>query len=224
MLSRKTLSLGHLMDPVRLSLLERLAGPEPASVDELADAAGVHANTVRSHVGALEAQGIVVREHRPTGARGRPPVRYRLAEGVQLPATDYRGLAELLAATVAAIEPGHKQLQAIGHEWGRWLAGRPGTGDAREKAAAAMTALGFEADIDDDRVLLSRCPCPLVAPDRPEVVCQLAAAVLDGVVSASKERLEVGSSVHEPAARRCELRLAPRGSRRRLPTLRFRHS
>src|SRR5919202_1212403 len=79
MLSRKPLSLRHVMDPVRLSLLERLSGAEPAGVEELAEAAGVHANTVRSHVGALEEHGIVVRDHRPTGGRGRPPVRYRLA-------------------------------------------------------------------------------------------------------------------------------------------------
>src|SRR5919202_3503036 len=153
MLSRKPLSLRHLMDPVRLSLLERLAGSEPAGVDELAEAAGVHANTVRTHVGALEEQGVVVRDNRPTGARGRPPVRYRLADDWHLPATDFRGLAELLAATVAAIEPSQRQLQAIGHEWGRWLAGRPGTVETRETAAAAMAALGFDAAVEDERIV-----------------------------------------------------------------------
>ena len=222
MLSRKPLSLRHLMDPVRLSLLERLSGAEPAGVEELAEAAGVHANTVRSHVGALEEHGIVVRDHRSTGGRGRPPVRYRLAEEWQLPATDFRGLAELLAATVAAIEPSQKQLHAIGQEWGRWLAGRPGTGDASELAAAALSMLGFDAGVDGDRIVLSACPCPLVAPDRPELVCRLAAAVVDGVASASRQRLEVASSAHDPAARRCELTLSQRGGRRRLPALRRR--
>src|SRR5918911_361466 len=77
-----------------------------------------------------------------------------------------------------------------------------------EPAATAMSMLGFDASVDGDRIVLSACPCPLVAPDRPDLVCRLAGAVLDGVASASKQRLEVASSAHDPAARRCELTLS----------------
>src|SRR5215207_8976502 len=58
-------AVGH---PVRLRLLRRLAGDENASVSELAEAAGVHENTVRAHVAVLEEAGQVGPES-STGSR-----------------------------------------------------------------------------------------------------------------------------------------------------------
>jgi hypothetical protein len=75
-----------------------------------------------------------------------------------------------------------------------------------------MDALGFHAALDGDVVTLSGCPCRLVLPDRPELVCRLAVAVVDGLAAASGDRLRVRASTHDPATRTCELRL---GRRRR---------
>jgi predicted ArsR family transcriptional regulator len=222
-MSSKPLALSLVADPVRLAVLERLAAPEGARLDELADAAGVHANTVRAHLGQLDRAGVLVREQTPTGARGRPRTRYRLAEEWRLPATDFRGLAELLATGLAKLAPSHKQLQSLGQDWGRWLAGRPGAKSAGELIRSALPPLGFHAEVDGDVVKLSRCPCSQVLPDQAELVCRLAAGVVDGVAAASTEALEVGSSVHDPIARRCELRLSPRShGRHRLLPLRLR--
>jgi predicted ArsR family transcriptional regulator len=211
-------------DPVRLRLLEHLDRSGPAVLVELARAAGVHANTVRGHVAELEEAGVLVRDHVVTGARGRPAVRYRLGEGFRLPSTDFRGLAELLAASLASLDPSPKQLQALGEEWGRWLAGRPATRDADELIPAAMATLGFDARVEAGSAQLSGCPCALLLPDRPELLCRLAAAVVDALAAVSQDRLQVQSSVHDPVARRCELRLAPRRApRHRLLPLRLRH-
>jgi predicted ArsR family transcriptional regulator len=223
--SSKPLPLKLIADPVRLAVIERLAVGEPASLDDLAAAAGVHANTVRGHLATLEDAGAVARDHVPTGLRGRPALRYRLAAGYRVPSTDFKGLADLLAAAVAALDPSPRQLQTLGQEWGRWLAGRPGGGSIRELVPVAMAGLGFEADIDDDVVRLTGCPCRLVLPDRPQFVCRLAAAVVDGMAAASRERLAVRSSVHDPDGRRCELRLGPQGDgRHRLLPLRLRRA
>jgi len=60
-------------DPVRARLVRRLASSGPASLEDLAKAAGVHPNTARAHVSALEADGFIV-SIRPQlqGAAGGP--------------------------------------------------------------------------------------------------------------------------------------------------------
>jgi hypothetical protein len=61
-------------------------------------------------------------------------------------------------------------------------------------------------------------------PDRPEVLCRLAAGVVDGLAATSQDRLAVESSTHDPGARHCRLHLGkPRPARRVLP-LRLRRS
>lgn len=207
--SSKALPLKLIGDPVRLRVLQHLDRHGPARIDELAQAAGVHANTVRGHVAALEDAGVLARDHVATGSRGRPAVRYRLAEGWRLPSSDFKALADLLAASLASLDPSSRQLQALGQEWGRWLAGRPGSQSLPALVPDAMGALGFDARVDENTVELTGCPCPLVLPDRPELLCRLASAVVDGLAAASQERLSLRSSMHDPDARRCELSLEP---------------
>src|SRR4051794_37667071 len=90
-------AIGH---PVRLRVLEHLRDSETASVSELADAAGVHENTVRAHVAVLEDAGLIAGEPRPMAGPGRPGMQYRLtAQGHRID-NDFLGLAELLAAAV----------------------------------------------------------------------------------------------------------------------------
>ena len=84
-MSSKPVPLALVADPVRLRLLEHLDRTGPALLAELARAAGVHANTLRGHVAELEGAGVLSRDHVVTGARGRPAVRYRLADGWRLP-------------------------------------------------------------------------------------------------------------------------------------------
>jgi predicted ArsR family transcriptional regulator len=222
--SSKPVPLALVADPVRLRLLEHLDRTGPALLAELARAAGVHANTLRAHVAELEGAGVLSRDHVVTGARGRPAVRYRLADGWRLPSADFKGVAELLAASLASLDPSPKQLQALGEEWGRWLGGRPASRDIGQTVPEVMAELGFDARVEEGCVRLAGCPCPQVSPDRPELVCRLAAAVVDGVAGVSQDRLQVQSSVHDPMNRRCELRLTTgRPTRRRLLPLRLRH-
>lgn len=202
--------LEAIADPARLRMLRRLAERGAAGVAELARAAGVHANTARPHLAALEAAGIVLRESAEPRGRGHPPARFRLAPGFSLPGTDFRGLAELLAAALARSGMRPDDLRALGREWGRFLLGRPGApADPREVLPRVLERLGFQARLARGRLHLAACPCPLLLPGQPELLCRLAAGVVDGVLAGIGAGLSVASAEHDPERRSCRLALAP---------------
>ncbi|MDQ6806448.1 MAG: helix-turn-helix domain-containing protein [Actinomycetota bacterium] len=196
-----------LADRTRVRLLRTLAERGTVSIQELADAASVHLNTARARLSGMEEAGIVLRATAPAQGRGRPTVRYRLAEGWRLPSTDYLGLAELLAAIVLRVVPDEKQIQAIGRDWGRYLTGRPGIHQLDVEIPRAMEQLGFDATVVEREVRLSACPCPLIMPGRPEVLCHLATAVIDGMLDSAGSELTVVDGRHDPQRRVCALRL-----------------
>jgi predicted ArsR family transcriptional regulator len=202
--------LDALADPVRLRVVRHLAETPSASLQELAGAAGVHLNTARPHVNALEAAGAVLRETAQPAGRGRPRVAYRLAPGWTPPTTDFRGLAELLAAALLRLGREAGELRKVGLAWGRYLHGRPGADHVERDLPLALERLGFQARVDDGKLRLAACPCSLVLPDRPELVCELAVAVADGVLAGSGSDLRVGRREHAPARRACSLQLEHR--------------
>jgi predicted ArsR family transcriptional regulator len=194
--------------PVRRAIVER-AAEGPATLPELAQAAGVHLNTARAHVAALEQAGALQpAEAAPRAGRGRPPLRYRLADDFTVPTSDFRGLAELLATAVTRGDQTPEELHRVGEDWGRYLAGRPGTQELERVLPAALERLGFDARLDGDRLLLSACPCLLVSPGRPELICDMAVAVTEGVLAGAGSNLHVTARAHNPGRRHCSAVLA----------------
>src|SRR4051794_19763258 len=110
-----------IADPTRLRVLRELGARDDAGLAELAEAAGVHTNTVRGHVRALIDAGAVERVTATTRRRGRPAVRYRTSEGWRLPGTDLVGLAEFLAAAIVRLGAGERELDELARDWGRQL-------------------------------------------------------------------------------------------------------
>lgn len=192
---------------MRRAIVER-AAEGAATLPELAEAAGVHLNTARTHVAALEADGTLHAEHGEPAGRGRPPLRYRLADDFTLPSSDFRGLAELLATAVARGGQSPEELHRIGEDWGRYLAGRPGTQELGRALPAALERLGFDARLEGDRLVLTACPCLLVSPGRPELICNMAVAVTEGVLAGAGSDLRVTARTHDPERRRCSAVLA----------------
>src|SRR5919202_2239201 len=94
--------LDAVADPVRLRLVRHLAEHGSATLNELADAAGVHLNTVRAHVAALEEAGVLVSEQKAASGPGRPASEYRLVEGWGLSTTDFLELAGAPAAALVS--------------------------------------------------------------------------------------------------------------------------
>jgi predicted ArsR family transcriptional regulator len=200
-------------DPVRLAIMRELSGTGSVPLTEIAEQAGLHANTVRTHMGELEASGAVVREHATADGPGRPQVRYRLRPGWRLPSSDLQGLSELLAALVARIDPSIETVQELGRHWGRFLSGRPG-GDPVKALPRLLERLGFDAEVRGLEVTLSSCPCAAVAPEHPELICHLAVAAIDGIAETSPRGLRVSSSSHDPKCRTCTVMLAARAAAR----------
>ena len=77
-----------IADPIRLAIVRHLAQHDSASLNELGRAAAAHPETARRHVAHLCHAGVLEALPRePDGeTRGRPPVRYRLAERSKVPA------------------------------------------------------------------------------------------------------------------------------------------
>jgi predicted ArsR family transcriptional regulator len=162
---------------------------------------------VRAHVAALEAGGLVLGGPRPPAGPGRPGIHYRLTDAGQRLDDDFLGLAELLAAVIGRTGVTAEQLRDVGREWGRYLTGRPGVYDVEHRVPEVLRRLGFDAQVVGDRVELAGCPCPVVAPDRPELLCDLSTGVLMGVLDATGSGRTIGDEHHDRAERRCRLEL-----------------
>jgi predicted ArsR family transcriptional regulator len=201
-------SLEALSDPIRLKVVRHLEHRADASLHELARAAGVHVNTVRPHVAALVDAGSLVRETARPHGRGRPQMRYRLAGHWAPPTSDFRDLAAALAAVALRRRARPRDMRSVGLEWGRFLLGRPGAHDAEREVPRALERLGFSARLDGDRLAIAACPCAQVLPEQPELVCELAIGVVDGVLAGCGSERRVAERRHDPPARSCSARLA----------------
>lgn len=200
-----------IADPMRLSVVRHLEDHERASLGELADTAGVHANTLRPHVLELEQAGLLIPERRMLSSRrGRPGIDYRLSEDWKRSGSDFLGVAELLAAALGRAGLGPEALRTVGEEWGRYLVGRPGSYDLASKLPRVLGRLGFDASVTGGRIQLSRCPCSTVAPDRPELMCLLAEGVIEGALAAAGTGRTATSFDHDRERRRCSAKLEVR--------------
>jgi predicted ArsR family transcriptional regulator len=199
--------LDAVADPVRLRIVRHLADGGSATLAELADVAGVHLNTIRAHVTALEQADVLQSAQKPASGPGRPAVEYCLVDGWGLSSTDFFELAGLLASALVRNRPDDASLRATGAEWGRYLVGRPGYRDVATAMPRALERLGFHADVSGDVVQISGCPCAVVSPDHPEVVCALATGLVEGILAASGSDRRVAEHDNHPERRRCTLRL-----------------
>ena len=192
-----------IADPVRLRITRHLAEHGSASVAELAKAAGVHPNTARLHLAGLQDAGLVSSHHERLRRRGRPRTGYRLTPGWTPAENGFRGLAELMSAAVVRSGVTERELRELGAEWGRYLLGRPEARDPRKELPRVLETLGFQATVNRGELRLSGCPCPIVAPDHPELVCGLADAVVEGVLAGTGSGLSLARVRHDPERRAC---------------------
>jgi len=157
----------------------------PISTAALAQAAGLHENTVRTHLEQLVADGYLVRERQAATRRGRPAWLWRPV--AQDSASPYAALAGVLADTLARTSADPvADARGAGREWGREIAiGRPTATDAasaRHSVIEAMRDQGFAPHDTGDAVLLRRCPLFEAAAEHPAVVCSVHLGIIDGVL------------------------------------------
>lgn len=169
-----------------IALLRR----DTRTVDDLASALHLTDNAVRSHLAALERDGIVRQcGVRRDGGVGKPAFAYELtADAEQFFPKPYAAvLNEMLDALEGHLPPEEleKLLQRIGARLAREYP--PGQGDARMRLVAAVDALnqiGGLAELDMDGGVLSlrgySCPLAAVVPGHPGA-CRLAEAFVSEV-------------------------------------------
>ena len=172
-------------------LLVLQGGDGLMSLATLAATTGLHQNTVRGHLEALEAAGLVTRSTFAPDGPGRPAVGFEAVaadEGSASP--EYAGLARALAASIhrTSRDPREDGV-AAGRDWGHELAAsrsrprRVGAA-ARRQVVALFDEIGFapEADRSASEVRLTRCPLLDAAVEYPDVVCAVHLGIARGAL------------------------------------------
>ena len=137
----------------------------PLTLASLSQQTGSHPNTLRDHLAALMASGLVERVAAPReGAhRGRPPLAYRPSPDRPVPA-DAASLLGALASEVRGLADAEDVSLRAGRRWGATLAGAP-------DRMAGLAELGFSPLRIEGGVVLRACPVGGVAAAIPEVIC-----------------------------------------------------
>jgi predicted ArsR family transcriptional regulator len=180
-----------LSESRRLVLSTLVSQPEPTSIHALTRMTGLHANTLREHLAALERQGLVTRRQARTQARGRPGWLY-VATRDDLVSSQYVGLAATLAAVIhrTSTDP-VAEARAEGIAWGRRLAHEhgdpedPGEVAARRKTVEVLDEMGFAAEPGGDaqETRLTRCPLLEAAHQQSDVVCAVHLGITEGLLA-----------------------------------------
>lgn len=180
-------------DRQRQAILEALRSARGGlDTNELAERLGLHANTIRWHLGLLGEDGLVEEVPERRRGRGRPSVVHRLTgEGIGRGRDEYRLLATMLTDVVDAGPDGRARAYEAGVRWGRHL-------QEAEPQASLVELLdreGFAAEQEGSRVEMRRCPFYALAESSPQVICTLHHGIIDGALAAAGsaetvERLE----------------------------------
>lgn len=183
------------MSLARANVLQRLGSfGGRATVSELARACEQHPNTIREHLDALIAAGLVSRTTAPAQGRGRPAVLYRAepVEPYRPQVREYAILGVALARQVQAsvADPARFGFDA-GLAYGRTLCDPEELTleAARRSCCAIFTTHGFDPQQGvDGQVRLCQCPILEAARAVPEVVCAVHCGIVAGIFDAHGAR------------------------------------
>lgn len=184
-----TLPLSRAQSRV-LTALE--AERKPVTLTDLSLATGLHANTLRDHLDALESAGLVRRRSAAPSGPGRPRTLYEPTPADRSGRSEYAGLAAALASTIHRTSPDPRADAAeAGELWGRELAAdrdrpaEPGEAGARHEVVTLLGEIGFapEADAAAVTARLTRCPLLDTARRYPDVVCAVHLGIVRGALA-----------------------------------------
>lgn len=194
----------HRPEPVtgrRRDVLAMLqASTEPLSIVEIAERLDVHPNTVRFHLEALSNSGRVERAEPPRISPGRPPLLFRARRGMDPSGRrNYRLLAGILAASVAADANPVARVIEAGHAWGGHLVNAsPSSPELTEDGAVGrlvglLDDLGFmpqqRSTGGHRQIGLRHCPFLELIDSQASIVCPAHLGLMQGAMTA------LGSSV-----------------------------
>jgi len=181
---------GALAVRSRRQLLDVLRAAEhQLDIPALADATGLHPNTVRFHLDILVQAGFVEERRQQRGTRGRPRMVYGPVTSVRSD-DGYQLLAEMLVSHLDQTAQSN-DAEAAGRAWARRI--RPATpaghGDlttATRTVVALFTEMGFDPATTvhrrGNRIDLRACPFRALAARHRAVVCGLHLGLLQETV------------------------------------------
>jgi len=197
----------------RAAILAALRGsPHGLDTSRLATVVGLHANTVRWHLGRLQASGLVRSSPEQRRRRGRPAIVFRLTpEGVVAGRDEYRFLALMLTDALAR--------EATPYEAGICRGRHLHEATPDLSVAELLDQEGFAAEQTADRIEMRRCPFSALAGDAPQIICGLHHGIIDGALAASESDREVErlDAFVEPMLCVAKLRVSESPVRRRSP-------
>ena len=205
--------LKALGDETRYAMYRELASStSPLSAQELADALGVHANTVRLHLERLREAGLVESEAIHRGTVGRPQHHYVLAPGAPGLGFDPPAhvlLAGLLAAMAERLGADPDDAAGTGFVWGTEAGRRTRSAGCMNALVDELERLGF-APVPDTtpaaagggepvRIDFLHCPFRELAEAYPELVCNLHRGLCEGVVAeVGGGNIEAFATLYDP--------------------------
>lgn len=186
----------------------------PMRVMALAEHLGVHSNTVRYHLSALEEDGRVERVPSVAAGRGRPEARYRVVPDPGRGDRRYELLASILIGSLGAGVHAREAASRAGMAWGRRHAERSDGEDLNpiERLVAYLGEVGFAPHRTEARIIeLHNCPFREVFDEQGDVVCAVHAGLMRGTLD-SWGAETIGTDL-EPLVRPgvCRVRLASTG-------------
>lgn len=162
----------------------------PLTTAEVAEALGLHPNTVRPHLERLRDVGLLhlTTEHR--GGVGRPQHRYALspdAPALGLTPSPWPTLARALLDAASAAGLDADALHAAGVAQGIDDARRHGACDTTDALTTEQSRMGFDPKVSTDgdatTVVFTNCPFRQLAESQPELVCGLHCGMVEGFVT-----------------------------------------
>jgi len=179
-----------LAEPSRAQILETLSAEgEPLDAGQLAEHVGLHANTVRWHLGVLADAGLVTSHAEARTRPGRPRIVFSPAEEKPDARQDYRLLAAILAGSLSGTAEGVAAAERAGSAWGRYLVERPRPfaaltpGEAADHVVDLLDEHGFEPERENGDVLMHRCPFRDLAEEHGDVVCAAHLGLIRGALA-----------------------------------------
>jgi predicted ArsR family transcriptional regulator len=203
--------LKALGDETRYAMYRELARSTAAlSAQDLAEALGIHANTVRLHLERLREAGLVDVEAVHRGTVGRPQHLYFLAAGAPALGFDppaHALLAGLLAALAERVGADAVDATETGRVWGADAGRRTRSRSCLRALEGELARLGFEpaaeaadgAHEGSTRIEFLHCPFRELAEAYPELVCNLHRGLCEGVVdSVGGGSVEEFATLYDP--------------------------
>jgi predicted ArsR family transcriptional regulator len=176
----------------RAAVLEFIEAAEDAvRVEDIAEAVGLHANTVRGHLDALLASGRITRIPDQRSTRGRPHWLYSATASASV-----RELAQALDDALDAAEASDsaRLAAATWAEAGPEVTRAGSIDEAVDVATEALTAFGFDAVRSPvgDQITLRTCPYADLVHAHP-VICDIHAELLGEVLKRTGQPVAVRS-------------------------------